>query len=38
MNHLTEKKIPSKIKLYKILLDKNVDFVLLSYASKSGER
>jgi hypothetical protein len=32
------KKIPSKILLYKILLDKNVDFVLLPFIGESKER
>jgi hypothetical protein len=32
------RKIPSKIKLYNILLDKNVDYVLLPYKGKSVER
>ncbi|MDK2772268.1 MAG: hypothetical protein KYX68_08610 [Flavobacterium sp.] len=32
------KKIPSKIKLYKILFDRNVHHVLLPYVSKKGDR
>ncbi|WP_130733669.1 hypothetical protein [Flavobacterium sp. J27] len=32
------KKIPSKIKLYKILFDRNVHHVLLPYVSKKGNR
>lgn len=32
------KKIPSKINLYRILLDNNIDYFLFPYLSKNGER
>jgi hypothetical protein len=37
-NSSTIKKIPSKMKLYTILLDKNIDYLLLPYYSKTGNR